>query len=75
MINTLYIATYDIKISFEFLIILVLFIYITYLHLQLSKKNFIIKTYIDKYGKGDNKLAKQDIISFLEKLKNPDYKG
>jgi len=75
MINTLYIATYDIRISFEFLIILVLFVYITYLHLQLSKKNFIIKTYIDKYGKSDKRVDKKDLISFLENLKNPEYKG
>ena len=75
MINFLNIAAYDIRVSFEFLVILVLFIYITYLHLQLSKKNFIIKNYIDKFGKDENNIDKNDVISFLENLKNPDYKG
>ncbi len=75
MINFLNIASYDIRVSFEFLVILVLFIYITYLHLQLSKKNFIIKNYIDKFGKDENNIDKNDVISFLENLKNPDYKG
>lgn len=75
MINFLNIATYDIRISFEFLVILALFIYITYLHLQISKKNFIIKNYIDKFGKDENNIDKNDVISFLENLKNPDYKG
>lgn len=75
MISTLYIASYDIKISFEFLVILVLLIYITYLHLQLSKKNFIIKTYIDKYHEGSNSSEKKDLISLLEDLKNPHYSG
>lgn len=74
--NTLIIAySRGINISFEFLVILVLFAYILYLHLQLSKKNFIIKTYIDKYGKSAGNNSKKDIILFLEKLKNPDYKG
>lgn len=75
MIIFLNIASYDIRVSFEFIVILVLFIYITYLHLQLSKKNFIIKNYIDKFGKDENNINKNDVISFLENLKNPDYKG
>jgi len=75
MINTLYIASYDIKISFEFLVILVLFIYITYLHIQLSKKNFIIKTYIDKFDKGIDPASKKDLIGLLENLRAPHYNG
>ncbi len=75
MVSFLNIAAYDIRVSFEFLVILVLFAYITYLHLKLSKKNFIIKNYIDKFGKDKNNIDKNDVISFLENLKNPDYKG
>lgn len=70
-----FISTTRINISLEFLIILGLFVYITYLHLQLSKKNFIIKSYLQKFGKKDQYKNKDDIISFLERLKNPEHKG
>ena len=75
MIAFLIILSTTINISVEFLIILVLFIYITYLHLQLSKKNFIIKSYLKKLGKDYKDMEKQDVITFLEKLKDPEYKG
>ncbi len=64
-----------ISISVEFIIIVALFAYIIYLQLQISKKNFLIKTYVDKFGKADSKLDKQDVITFLENLKNPEYSG
>ena len=64
----------NISISIEFLIIVILFVYITYLHLQLSKKNFLIKSYLDKSDK-NSKNEKQDILSFLERLRNPEYRG
>ncbi len=75
MIFLVIILTTRINISLEFLIILVLFIYITYLHLQLSKKNFIIRSYLNKLGKENQPTNKHDIISFLERLKDPEYKG
>jgi len=65
----------NISISIEFLIIVILFVYITYLHLQLSKKNFLIKSYLDKSTKNNKNNERQDILSFLENLRNPDYKG
>jgi len=75
MINTLLAKGFDVNITIEFFIIVLLFAYILYLQLQLSKKNFIIKTYLDKFGKQKSKLAKTDIIRFLENLKNPGYSG
>jgi hypothetical protein len=65
----------NINISIEFFIIILLFAYIIYLQLQLSKKNFLIRSYLDQFGKQKSKLAKTDIIRFLENLKNPGYSG
>jgi hypothetical protein len=75
MINTLLSKGFNINISIEFFIIVLLFAYIIYIQLQLSKKNFIIRSYIDQFGKQKSKLAKTDIIRFLENLKNPGYSG
>lgn len=75
MINTLLSKGFNINFSIEFFIIVLLFVYIIYIQLQLSKKNFIIRSYIDQFGKQKSKLAKTDIIRFLENLKNPGYSG
>lgn len=75
MINTLLTKGFNINFSIEFFIIVLLFGYIIYLQLQLSKKNFFIKSYLDQFGKHNSKLAKTDIIRFLENLKNPGYSG
>ena len=75
MINTLFTQAFIVNISIEFFIIVLLFIYIIYLQLQLSKKNFLIKSYLDQFGEQKSKLAKTDIIRFLENLKNPGFSG
>ncbi len=75
MTNTLLSQGFNFNISIEFLIIVLLFAYIIYLQLQLSKKNFLIRSYLDQFGKQKSKLAKTDIIRFLENLKNPGYSG
>ncbi|MFO7828049.1 MAG: hypothetical protein R6V23_05470 [Bacteroidales bacterium] len=64
-------SQHRISISIEFLIIVILFIYIIYLHLQLSKKNFLIKSYLEKHGVSNNEVKKEDILRVLEKLRNP----
>jgi len=63
----------SITVSFEFVLILALFIYIAYLHFILAKKNILLKTYFDKIEKTDSKLDKKDIIQFLENIKNTNY--
>jgi len=75
MSSSILILATNISISIEFLIIVILFLYITYLHLQLSKKNFLIKSYLNKSKKNNKINERQDILGFLENLKNPDYKG
>ncbi|MCK5029735.1 MAG: hypothetical protein KAR57_08870 [Bacteroidales bacterium] len=75
MINTLLAKGFNINITIEFFIIVLLFAYIIYLQLQLSKKNFLIRSYLDQFGKQKSKLAKTDIIRFLENLKNPGFSG
>jgi hypothetical protein len=65
----------NVSFSGELLIIILLFIYIIYLHMQIAKKNSILKTFYDKVEKPGSKLEKRDIISFLENLKDPDYPG
>lgn len=75
MSEILFIKDFSVNISIEFLIIVLLFIYIIFLQLQLSKKNFLIKTYLEKFSKSEQNLAKQDIIRFLENLRNPGYSG
>lgn len=62
-----------ITISFEFILIIALFIYIIYLHFALAKKNMLLKTCFEKIETVDSKLDKQDIIQFLENIKNPSY--
>lgn len=66
---------FSVTLSGEFLVILVLFIYIFYLHIQLAKKNILLKSFYDKIEKPDSKLAKKDILLFLENLKNPQFSG
>lgn len=66
---------FSVTLSGEFLVILVLFIYIFYLHLQLAKKNILLKSFYKKIEKPESKLAKKDILLFLENLKNPEFSG
>ncbi|MCK4664725.1 MAG: hypothetical protein KAT68_17780 [Bacteroidales bacterium] len=66
---------FNMSFSIEFLIIILLFAYIIYLHFQVSKKKFLIKTFLKKFGKTESKLAKKDIICFLENLKNSEFSG
>jgi hypothetical protein len=61
--------------TLEFLLILLLFAYVVYLQLQLTKKNNILKSVYEKIDKPNSKLNKDDIIRFLENIKNPDYSG
>ncbi|MBI9052688.1 MAG: hypothetical protein JEY96_02655 [Bacteroidales bacterium] len=68
------IYTHSITVSFEFLLIIALFVYIIYLHFTLAKKNILLKTCFEKIEKNSSKLDKKDIIQFLENIKNPDYK-
>lgn len=75
MIHLILLSQFRISFSIEFLVIVMLFIYITYLHLQLSKKNFLIKSYLRKQGITDDKIEKKDILQVLEHLRNPEYKG
>ena len=49
-----------------------MFIYVIYLHLQLVKKNSLLKTFYDKVEKPGSKLEKKDIISFLGNVKKSD---
>ncbi|MGC9375720.1 MAG: hypothetical protein ACP5DQ_11850 [Bacteroidales bacterium] len=74
MIHLILLSPIRISFSIEFLIILVLFIYITYLHIQLSKKNFLIKSYLQKKGISDEEMDKNDILQILEHLRNPQHK-
>lgn len=69
------IPDFSFSISGEFLIIIILFIYIFYLHIQLAKKNSLLKSFYDKVERPDSKLEKKDIIRFLENLKNPEFSG
>lgn len=66
----------NLKLSFsiELLIIFLLFIYVIYLHLQLVKKNSLLKTFYDKVEKSGSKLEKKDIIRFLGDVKKSDEK-
>ena len=61
--------------SIEFFFIIGLLVYIVYLQLQLVKKNTLLKTFYDRIDRPDSKLNKDDIIRFLENIKNPDYAG
>jgi hypothetical protein len=63
----------SITVSFEFILIIALFVYIGYLHFVIAKKNILLKTCFDKIEKVDSKLDKKDIVQFLETLKNPSY--
>jgi len=68
-----FLSDFSVTLSGEFLVILLLFIYIFYLQIQLAKKNIILKSFYDKVERPDSKLEKKDIISFLENLKNPAF--
>jgi len=67
----LFIIRQSISVSFEFLLIVALFIYIIYLHFTLAKKNILLKTYFEKIAKNNTKLDKKDIVQFLEDIKSP----
>ena len=74
--NTINILSdFSVTLSGEFLIIILLFIYIFYLHIQLAKKNSLLKSFYDKIEKPSSKLEKKDIIQFLKNLKNPEFSG
>ena len=61
--------------TLEVFLFILLFGYIIYLQLQLTKKNNILKSVYDKIDKPNSKLKKDDIIRFLENIKNPNYSG
>jgi len=69
------ISQLNVSLSIEFLLIFCLFIYIIFLHIQLSKKNFYIKSYLQKQGITEDNYEKKDISRLLERLRNPEYKG
>lgn len=54
----------------ELIIILILFIYIAFLHYQLMKKNLFLKSIVDKLSRLDKSWNKDTIISFLKKLQH-----
>lgn len=60
---------------FEFLLIIILIIYVIYLQIQLTKKNSILKSVYEKIDRPDSKLRKEDIVQFLENIKNPNFSG
>ena len=64
-----------ISISVETLLIILLFIYVIFLHYRLNKKNSLLKSYIEKIIKNESNLDKKDILKFLENLKNPEFSG
>lgn len=61
--------------TLEVFLFILLFVYIVYLQLQLTRKNNILKSVYDKIDKPNSKLKKDDIIRFLENIKNPNYSG
>lgn len=73
MVDLVLLSQFRISISIEFLIIILLFIYIVYLHLQLSKKNFLIKTYLERNGLSNEEVEKGDVIRILEKLRKTEH--
>lgn len=73
MIDLVLLSQFRISTSIEIAIIILLFFYIIYLHIQISKKNFLIKSYFEQHGLSNGKLEKQDLLKILEKLKNPEY--
>ena len=54
----------------ELIIILILFIYIAFLHYQLMKKNLFLKSIVEKLARLDKSWNKDTILSFLRKLQN-----
>ncbi len=56
-------------------IFVVLFVYVIYLHIQLTKKNIILKSVYKKINKPNSKLSEEDIVQFLENIKNPNFSG
>lgn len=61
--------------TLEVFLFILLFAYIIYLQLQLTRKNNILKSVYEKIDKPNSKLKKDDIIRFLENIKNPNYSG
>lgn len=55
----------------EFILIIILIIYVIYLQIQLTKKNNILNSVYEKIERPNSKLKKEDIILFLENLKKP----
>lgn len=54
----------------ELIIILILFIYIAFLHYQLMKKNLFLKSIVEKLSRLDKSWNKDTIMNFLKKLQN-----
>ncbi len=52
----------------ELIIILILFIYIAFLHYQLMKKNMFLESIVDKLSRLDKSWNRDVILSFLKKL-------
>lgn len=54
----------------ELIIILILFIYIAFLHYQLMKKNLFLESIVEKLSRLDKSWNKDTIMNFLKKLQN-----
>ena len=54
----------------ELIIILILFIYIAFLHYQLMKKNLFLESIVEKLSSLDKGWNKDIILSFLKKLQS-----
>jgi uncharacterized protein YihD (DUF1040 family) len=54
----------------ELIIILILFIYIAFLHYQLMKKNLFLESVVEKLSQLDKSWNKEMILNFLKKLQN-----
>jgi hypothetical protein len=53
----------------EYIVIIVLFIYIFFLHFQLSKKNHLIETMVGKLTKFEKEWDTEHVLNLLEKLR------
>jgi len=53
----------------EYIVIIILFIYIVFLQFQLSKKNHLIKTMVGKLTKLEKEWDADQVLNLLEKLR------
>ncbi|HOP03791.1 MAG TPA: hypothetical protein PL017_04380 [Tenuifilaceae bacterium] len=54
----------------EYIIILVLFAYIAFLHYQLNRKNIFIETLVEKYARSEKDWSKESLAEMLKKIQS-----